>query len=254
VALTTEIQPGVALADRFHRRQWGRRERFGGRRAVVRPGPVYPDQREGKALGVVKALVLNCTLKRSPEASNTEALARVVAHALRREQVECEVVRVVDLNIPPGVSSHEGDGDEWPALREKILASEIFVLASPTWLGQPSSVAKRVLERMDAMLSESDDEGRPVAYNRVAGIVVTGNEDGAHHVISELAGALIDIGFTVPGQAWTYWNRGPGPGDDYLDTEEGHDWSRSTGEAAAFNLIDVARALQAHPISPPPSA
>jgi NADPH-dependent FMN reductase len=213
VALTTEIQPGVALADRFHRRQWGRRERFGGRRAVVRPGPVYPDQREGKALGVVKALVLNCTLKRSPEASNTEALARVVAHALRREQVECEVVRVVDLNIPPGVSSHEGDGDEWPALREKILASEIFVLASPTWLGQPSSVAKRVLERMDAML----------------------------------------FGFTVPGQAWTYWNRGPGPGDDYLDTEEGHDWSRSTGEAAAFNLIDVARALQAHPISPPPS-
>jgi hypothetical protein len=106
---------------------------------------------------------------------------------------------------------------------------------------------------MDAMLSESDDEGRPVAYNRVAGIVVTGNEDGAHHVISELAGALIDIGFTVPGQAWTYWNQGPGPGDDYLDTEEGHAWSRSTGEAAASNLIDVARALQAYPISPPPS-
>jgi multimeric flavodoxin WrbA len=93
-------------------------------------------------------------------------------------------------------------------MREKILSSELFVLASPTWLGQPSSIAKRVLERMDAMLSETDDEGRPVAYNRVAGIVVTWNEDGAHHVINELAGALIDIGFTVPGQGWTYWNQG----------------------------------------------
>jgi multimeric flavodoxin WrbA len=97
-------------------------------------------------------------------------------------------------------------------MREKILSSELFVLASPTWLGQPSSIAKRVLERMDAMLSETDDEGRPVAYNRVAGIVVTWNEDGAHHVINELAGALIDIGFTVPGQAWTYWNQGAGSG------------------------------------------
>ena len=120
-------------------------------------------------------------------------------------------------------------------------------MATPTWLGQPSSVAKRVLERMDAMLSETDDAGRPVAYNRVAGFVVTGNEDGAHHVIAELAGGLIDIGYTVPGQAWTYWNMGPGPGPSYGDTDHGHDWSRSTGEAAAANLVAVARALQANP-------
>jgi NADPH-dependent FMN reductase len=86
------------------------------------------------ALGVVKALVLNCTLKRSPQESNTEALARVVVDALRREGVECEVIRVVDFHIAPGVSSDEGDGDEWPAMREKILSSELFVLASPTWL------------------------------------------------------------------------------------------------------------------------
>ena len=136
----------------------------------------------------------------------------------------------------------------------KVLQSEILVMASPTWLGQPSSVAKRVLERMDAMLSETDDDGRPVAYNRVAGVVVTGNEDGAHHVISEVAGALVDVGFTIPGQAWTYWNKGPGPGPSYTETDEGHEWSASTGVAAAANLVAVARALEATPIKAPPSS
>jgi multimeric flavodoxin WrbA len=199
----------------------------------------------------VKALALNCTLKPSPARSNTEQLTRVVLAALEREGVETELVRVADHDVKPGVSSDEGEGDAWPAIRAKILAAEILVLASPTWLGQPSSIAKRVLERMDAMLSETDDAGRPVAYNRVAGFVVTGNEDGAHHVIAELAQALIDIGFTVPGQAWTYWNKGPGPGPSYLDTDEGHDWSQATGEAAAANLLAVARALAARPIPAP---
>jgi multimeric flavodoxin WrbA len=199
----------------------------------------------------VRALVLNCTLKPSPAESNTEALARVVIEALEKEGVTTELVRVADYDVRPGVSSDEGDGDQWPRLRTKVLQSEILVMASPTWLGQPSSVAKRVLERMDAMLSETDDQDRPVAYNRVAGVVVTGNEDGAHHVISEIAGALVDIGFTIPGQAWTYWNKGPGPGSSYTETDEGHDWSASTGLAAAGNLVAVARALQATPIPAP---
>jgi multimeric flavodoxin WrbA len=199
----------------------------------------------------VRALVLNCTLKPSPAESNTEALARVVIEALEKEGVTTELVRVADYDVRPGVSSDEGDGDQWPRLRAKVLQSEILVMASPTWLGQPSSVAKRVLERMDAMLSETDDQDRPVAYNRVAGVVVTGNEDGAHHVISEIAGALVDIGFTIPGQAWTYWNKGPGPGPSYTETDEGHDWSASTGQAAAGNLVAVARALQATPMPAP---
>ncbi len=138
--------------------------------------------------------------------------ARVVVDALGEHDVETEIVRVVDHDMHPGVTSDKGDGDEWPAIHEKLLAAEILIVATPTWLGRPSSVAQRVLERMDAMLSEEDDDGRPVAYNRVAGVVVTGNEDGAHHVISEISGGLIDIGYTIPGQAWTYWNRGPGPG------------------------------------------
>jgi multimeric flavodoxin WrbA len=201
----------------------------------------------------VRALFINCTLKPSPEKSNSEALARVVAEALEAEGVETEFVRAVDHKIVPGVESDMGDGDEWPKIREKVLASEILVIATPTWLGQPSSIAKLVLERMDAMLAETDDEDRPVAYNRVAGVVVTGNEDGAHHVIGEVCVALNDIGFTVPGQSWTYWNRGPGPGKDFLDMKEGHPWSESTGRAAASNLLAAARALEANPIPAPPS-
>jgi multimeric flavodoxin WrbA len=202
----------------------------------------------------MRATILNCTLKPSPATSNTEALARVVMDALTDRDVEVELIRIVDHDVRPGVSSDEGDGDAWPGIRERILASEILVIATPTWLGHPSSVAQRVLERLDALISETDDEGRPLAYNRVAGVVVTGNEDGAHHVVSEIAGALIDVGFTVPGQAWTYWNRGPGPGPSYLDTNEGHDWSHSTGEAAAANLVAVARALEASPIPAPPGS
>ncbi|MEU5884776.1 flavodoxin family protein [Spirillospora sp. NPDC047279] len=201
----------------------------------------------------MRAIVINCTLKRSPERSNTEALAAVVIEELRERKVEVETVRAVDLDIPPGVETDLGPGDPWPEVHGKLLDAEILVLASPTWAGHPSSVAQRVIERMDGMLSESDDEGRPVAYNRVAGVVVTGNEDGAHHVISDLSGALNEFGYTIPGQAWTYWNRGPGPGPSFLESEEGRDWSITTGRAMAANLVAVARALAEHPVPPPPS-
>ena len=192
----------------------------------------------------MKALVINCTLKPSPDRSNTEALARVVGDAMARDGVEVEYVRAVDLHLLPGVKTDQGPGDDWVHVHGKLLTAEILVIASPTWLGRPSSVAQRVLERMDAMLSETDHEDRPVAYGRVAGVVVTGNEDGAHHVISEIGGALADIGYTVPGQAWTYWHLGPGAGPDYLDEQRGHDWSDKTGRQMAANLVTVARALE----------
>jgi multimeric flavodoxin WrbA len=203
----------------------------------------------------MRATVLNCTLKPSPERSNTEALASIVIDALNEHGVETELIRVVDLDLKPGGETDMGAGDDWPPIHEKLVASEILVIATPTWFGRPASTAQRVLERMDEMLSETDDDDRPVAYNRVAGVVVTGNEDGAHHVISEISGALVDIGYTIPGQAWTYWNKGPGPGDQYLesDDEAGKEWSRTTGIAAVSNLVGVATALAANPISAPPS-
>ena len=200
----------------------------------------------------MRATILNCTLKPSPEESNTEALLKVLIEALESHDVECELIRAVDLELKPGVETDMGDGDEWPEVHKKLLESEILVIGTATWLGRPSSVAARVLERMDAMISETDDEERPVGYNRVAGVVVTGNEDGAHHCIYELAGQLGDVGYTIPGQAFTYWNKGPGPGDDYLDTDEGHDWSAKTGRACAQNLAGVARALAENPLDAPP--
>jgi multimeric flavodoxin WrbA len=201
----------------------------------------------------VRAVVLNCTLKKSPEPSNTQMLADHVLTALREHDVESRTFRLADLSIPPGVESDLGAGDDWPQVRQAILDAEILVVATPTWVGHPSSFAQLALERMDGMISETDDEGRPVAYNRVAGVVVTGNEDGAHHVISEVTGALGDIGFTIPGQAWTYWNKGPGPGADYKDTDEGHDWSQKTGRTMAANLVAVATALTKHPMQAPAS-
>jgi multimeric flavodoxin WrbA len=203
----------------------------------------------------MRVTILNGTLKPSPDTSNTEGLASYVAGALRERGVdEVTHIRLVDHDVKPGVESDMGEGDAWPAIREQILASEILIIATPTWLGQLSSVTKRALERMDAFLSETDDDGVPVAYNRVAGVVVTGNEDGAHAIIAAVAQALIDIGYTLPGQGWTYWNKGPGPGEEeYLSSAE-KEWTHSTGDAAAHNLVAVARALQANPIPKPPNA
>ena len=151
----------------------------------------------------MRAICLNCTLKPSPQESSTASLSEVVLATLREEGVETDEIRLIDHRIDPGVVSEAiSDGDEWPAIRERIVAAQILIVATPTWFGQPSSVSKRALERMNALLSETYDDGAtPIAYNRVAGVVVVGNEDGAHHVITEICGALIDIGYTIPGQA-----------------------------------------------------
>ena len=200
----------------------------------------------------LQAVVLNCSLKKSPAASNTEALANVVLQALRDRGVSGEIVRVVDHQVDPGVLSEpQSEGDEWPAIREKIVGADIVVVATPTWLGQISSVCKRALERMDAFLAETKEDGRPIAFDKVAGFVVTGNEDGAHHCIAQMAQAMIDLGFTVPGQAWTYWNKGPGPGEEEYLTSDEVDWSNTTGRTAAQNLLAVAQALRAAPLPAP---
>jgi multimeric flavodoxin WrbA len=151
------------------------------------------------------AIALNCTLKGKPHLSSTDKLLREIAAELEARDVETEIVRVVDLNIKPGVRSDEGRGDAWPKLRRKILEARILVMGTPIWLGQPSSICKRVLERMDAFLDEKDPQGRMLSYGRVAGVAVVGNEDGAHHVSAELFQALNDVGFTIPAAAMTYW-------------------------------------------------
>jgi len=192
----------------------------------------------------MKAVFVNCTLKPSPEPSNTELLATVVADELTQtHEVDITWFRLADLHLDHGVKTSMSEADEWPPVHDAIAAADILVVATPTWVGHPSSYAQQMLERLDAMISETRDDGEPLALGKVAGAVVTGNEDGAHHVISEIAGALVDIGFTIPSQAWTYWNRGPGPGPEYTDTEDGHDWSAETGRTMAKRLAEVGRAL-----------
>jgi multimeric flavodoxin WrbA len=191
----------------------------------------------------MRALILNCTLKPSPETSSTEALARVVMAELEKGGAQTELVRLVDLNVKPGVEADMGEGDEWPGVREKILASDILIVATPIWLGQASSVCMRALERMDAFFAETDDDGRPTLFGKVAGIVITGNEDGAHHIVGTVGQSLIDLGFTIPGQSWTYWHLGPGPGPDYVDTDQGHAYADRVGRNAARNMLAIAGAI-----------
>jgi multimeric flavodoxin WrbA len=165
-------------------------------------------------------LALNCTLKPSSVPSSTEKLLRELLEALREYDAEGEIVRVTDLDIKPGVSSDEGPGDDWPALRKRVLACDILIIGSPIWLGQPSSIAKRVLERMDAFLDERDDMQRMPSYGKVGFAAVVGNEDGAHHVAAEVCQALAEVGFTVPTGGVTYWV-GEAMGDkNYIDLKK----------------------------------
>ena len=191
----------------------------------------------------MKAVILNCTLKPSPETSSTEALANVVIAELKKGGAETEIVRLVDLNLKPGIKTDQGEGDDWPGVHEKIMAADIVIFATPTWLGQMSSVCLRALERMDAFFEETRDDDRPVAFGKVAGVVVTGNEDGAHNIVATVCQGLIDMGFTIPAQSWTYWHLGPGPGPDYVETDQGHDYSDRVGRNMARNLIGLAKVL-----------
>ena len=194
----------------------------------------------------LKAIAINCTLKssaNSPEPSSTDRLLNEVLAALAEHDVTGEVIRAVEHDIKPGVTSDEGPGDAWPALRRKILASDILVIGTPIWLGQPSSVCKRVLERMDAFLEETDDRGRMISFGRVAAVAVVGNEDGAHHVSAEIFQALNDVGFTVPAGAVTYWV-GEAMGDtNYLDLAETPEAVRNTTATLARNTAHLARLL-----------
>src|ERR1700704_567517 len=165
----------------------------------------------------LNVLALNCTLKASPAPSSTERILKELLASLREYDAHGEIVRVADLNIKPGVSSDEGTGDDWPDLRKRVLACDILVIGSPIWLGQPSSIAKRVLERMDAFLDERDEMQRMPSYGKVGFAAVVGNEDGAHHVAAEVCQALAEVGFTIPTGGVTYWV-GEAMGDkNYID-------------------------------------
>jgi multimeric flavodoxin WrbA len=195
------------------------------------------------------ALALTCSLKPSPEPSSTDKLAGQVLDALAEHGVTGELVRVVDHDVKPGVQVDMGEGDEWPALRERLMAADILVFATPTWLGHMSSVAQRVLERLDGELSETDDSGRPLVTGKVAVVAVVGNEDGAHAIMADAYQGLADVGFTIPAQGGTYWNGEAMQGVDYIDLDETPEAVASTTTTAAENAAHLARLLKENPYS-----
>ncbi|QSR29413.1 NADPH-dependent oxidoreductase [Nocardioides sp. S5] len=195
----------------------------------------------------LSCLVLNCTLKPSPAGSSSELLGSQVLSAFAALGVRGAMERVVDHDVRFGVSADEGHGDAWPALRQQVLDADILVLVTPIWLGQPSSVAKMVLERLDAELSETDDEGRLLTFGKVAGVGVVGNEDGAHHVSAELFQALADVGFTVPAQAATYWVGEAMQAVDYKDVSPTPDTTAGTTQVLARHAAHLARLLRTAP-------
>lgn len=193
----------------------------------------------------LKALAISCTLKPSPAESSTDLLATQILDALAPHGVTGSLVRAVDHAILPGVEADMGEGDEWPTIRKSVLEADILVFVTPTWMGQHSSVAQRVLERLDAELAETDDEGRPTLFDKVAVAGVVGNEDGAHHIAAILFQALNDVGFTVPAQASVYWNGEAMQGVDYKDLDTTPEKVAQATETAAANAAHLARLLRA---------
>jgi multimeric flavodoxin WrbA len=199
----------------------------------------------------INGLFLNCTLKKSPEESNTEGLINMVRSHFDELDVKSEVLRPVDYNIPFGVVSDMGGDDEWPQLLDKIKAADILVMAMSIWFGVRSSVAQLVIERLDGVYEETNDAGQYPMYNKVGGVVVTGNEDGAHACAETTLFNLTHLGFAIPPNADTYWVGDAGPGPSFLEANgQDHPYTQKTSTWMAHNVVHLARILKENPIPP----
>lgn len=197
----------------------------------------------------LKAAAINCTLKRNPdESSSTDVMIGLIARHLARHDVElAEVIRLSEFDILPGVSSDEGPGDDWPEIRRRILAADILIFGTPIWLGQMSSIAKRVLERMDAFLGETDEQGRMPSFGKLAVAAIVGNEDGAHRVTADLFQALNDEGWTIPAGGACYWVGEAMRKTDLKDLDEIPEPVLQTAAMLAANSAHLARLLKERP-------
>lgn len=195
----------------------------------------------------LRALALNCTLKPSPQPSSGDLMASQFLDELQAHGVETSSVRAVDHNIAPGVATDMGDGDDWPTIRAQVLAADVLVFISPTWMGHMSSVAQRVLERLDADNGAEGEDGSPLLYGKVAVVGVVGNEDGAHKVTADVFQALNDVGYTIPAQGGTYWNGEAMQKTDYRDLDETPEAVAAALRGAVSNGVHLARLLAVTP-------
>lgn len=190
------------------------------------------------------AIALNCTLKADGE-SSTDVMIGVLAKAFVENDVTLtETIRIAAEDVKTGVTSDEGDGDAWPAIRAKVLAADILIFGTPIWMGQMGSVAKKVLERMDAFLSETDDRGRMPSTGKVAVAAIVGNEDGAHIASAQIFQSLNDTGWTVPAGAACYWVGEAMQKTDFKDLPKTPDKVLETAATAASNAAHLARLLK----------
>ena len=197
----------------------------------------------------LKALFLNCTLKHSPEPSNTRAFIDKSISVFEELNVETEVIRVVDYDIKFGISSSMGSGDQWPAILNKIKQVDIFILATPVWRGDRSSVAKLVSERLDGLFSDDKNEkDQYMTYNKVAGALVDGNEDGAKKAISSILFDLSEHGFSLAVNPFSYYVGEAGPGPSYIEAEgDKYEFTNNMLLIMAQNMVHLAQFLKEHP-------
>ncbi len=198
----------------------------------------------------LRAMFVNCTLKRSPERSHTQGLVDMSSALMRSQGVEVEVLRAVDHDIATGVypdmTGHGWETDEWPSIYERVQRSHILVIAGPIWLGDNSSVTKQIIERLYACSSEVNELGQYAYYGKVAGALITGNEDGIKHCASNVLYSLQHIGYTIPPQADAGWIGAVGPGPSYLDEGSGGPESDFTNRNTTFmtwNLMHLAKMI-----------
>lgn len=194
----------------------------------------------------MKALFLNCTLKKSPKQSNTQAFINNAIKEFEKLDVTCDVLRLIDHDIKFGVSSDEGDGDAWPEILHKIYKADILVIASPIWRGDRSSIAKMIGERMDGIMQEgNDNNGQYPTYNKVAGVMIDGNEDGAKNAIASILMDLSEQGFSIPVNAYTYYVGKAGPGPSYIEADgDKHEFTNKMMLYMVHNLVHLAKTLQ----------
>jgi multimeric flavodoxin WrbA len=197
----------------------------------------------------LKTIFLNCTLKKSPETSNTSAFIKQAERIFTDLEVETEEIRVIDHNIKFGNTSNEGEGDDWPQILKKIKESDIMILATPIWRGDRSAVAKLVAERFDGIWSEADEEtGQYPTFNKVGGVMVDGNEDGAKKAISSICFDLSEHGFTIPVNAFSYYVGKAGPGPAYIEAKgDRHFFTNRNLYHMVHNLVHVAKVLKEKP-------
>ncbi len=199
----------------------------------------------------LSALFLNCTLKRSGEMSHTQGLIDIATAIMEANGVATEVLRPVDCDLAYGVwpdmTEHGWDRDDWPGILEKVMAADILVLTSPVWLGEKSSVCTHVVERLYAASHLLNEAGQYAYYGRVAGCLITGNEDGAKHCAMNILYSLQHLGYTIPPQADAAWLGEAGPGPSYLDEGSGgpaNDFTNRNTTFMTWNLMHLARTLK----------